>query len=33
MHNALGNRALEVLANHLLIAVEQNQSWQVRRCN
>ncbi|CAF0734212.1 unnamed protein product [Adineta ricciae] len=28
MHNVLGNRAIEVLANHLLIAVEQNQSWQ-----
>ena len=29
MHNVLGNRAIEVLANHLLLAVEQNQSWQV----
>lgn len=28
MHNVLSNRAIEVLANHLQIAVEQNQSWQ-----
>ncbi|CAF0722801.1 unnamed protein product [Didymodactylos carnosus] len=28
MHNALGNGALEVLAQHLALAVDQNLSWQ-----
>ncbi|CAF5214692.1 unnamed protein product, partial [Rotaria magnacalcarata] len=28
MHTVLSNRAMEVLANHLSLAVEQNQSWQ-----
>ncbi|CAF3539923.1 unnamed protein product [Adineta steineri] len=28
MYDVLGNRAIEVLGNHLLISIDQNQSWQ-----
>ncbi|CAF3591778.1 unnamed protein product [Rotaria sordida] len=30
MYNILGNRAMEVLVNYLLISIEQNQSWQIQ---
>ncbi|CAF4330891.1 unnamed protein product, partial [Adineta steineri] len=28
MYDVLGNRAIEVLGNYLLISIDQNQSWQ-----
>jgi hypothetical protein len=30
IYHVLGSRAMEILVNHLLISVEQNQSWQIQ---